>query len=357
MNNCAAQITDVFNRYQRWHFAGGCVSLVMFIGVIGMTRDQWFWPAALYLAIHFYMTIRLFYLSKLNFTKRVNHFSFWLKLNKDEKNALAQVVSLINRKENRQDTVLTQELIDRILEPWYKRINKKIRFYGELFFVLVLQIIILFTGYNAKPSQSQDSFSLGSDDEIKWVEVNDDVNLEQSAIDELASGLLKIKQTLEKLPDELSENQATECMAEMNSQWQKIETHLQATMAQTATQNPAQSSAVQLQSSHFLPLKNAMTLQNSDGRQMMIHTLKNEIQSLARMGARFDGPGIQSKGGKIERHIVGQLATGRYHEQLTGKVAVDQSAPQTLRRFEQVPPAYRQTVYEFLRESNSESVK
>ena len=353
----AIEIQTAFSRYKRWLHIGSYVSGVMLIAVVWLTRGQWFWPAMPCVGISFYCMARLYLLSKMNVAKFAGHLSSWHRFSKEDQKKIKEAFPLIKKQNIEDDSPLTRELINRVIEPWQKRVKQFLRFHGELFFVLSYQLIVLLSSpVNQLEDSSRNHFSPWEDDTITWVEVKDDVNLSPSSMDELAGNLLNIKQALEKMPVAPSDQQAIEKMADINKYWEQVQQAIQTMSQNSQMQDISQSSAITLQSSYFLPLQNAANLQNKTWRQSMTHVLNQEIQSLARKGARFEGPGIQSKGGNQSPHTVGQLATGRYHESVEGSLAEKQSATMP-RRFEQVPPAYRQAVYEFLNESESQPVE
>jgi hypothetical protein len=102
-----------------------------------------------------------------------------------------------------------------------------------------------------------------------------------------------------------------------------------------------------LQSASHLPLSGLRSLQSKVSRQALTDALDQDIQTLARMGVRFDGPGMTSHGKAIPLEMpAANPAEGRYHEYIASDEQAN--AGEMSRRLEQVPPRYRQTVARYL---------
>ncbi|MBL4701563.1 hypothetical protein JYU15_01145 [bacterium AH-315-I18] len=353
MNFAVSVVFNTMNRYRSSLFRGGCIwAVLLLIALWGSWpiggRSAWF-----VVSVSLYYAIRLFYLSQLSEPKLVARLARKMKLKSDEISEFKQVMGLLVTRNDSEDSLLTRELRDRAISPWQPRIAKVCHRKVEMLVMISMQVMLLVIVLIKVGKNDPDLILPAQDDLPAWVMVENETPLEVSSIDDLASMVLKLQQTVENLPAKITDDQSLLQMTKINKLWAQIQQLIQAIAGSQASASAE--SVLVLQSATGLPLTDYSLLQRAQWRSSVEQILSQAIQNMARLGARFDGPGIQTWGNSMISKTQADVkaSQGVYHEQLLTSKTNDTTSKRNL---QQVPPLYRKAVSDFLQEAQTQPV-
>ncbi|MFG0249372.1 MAG: hypothetical protein ACF8OB_10835 [Phycisphaeraceae bacterium JB051] len=294
-----------------------------------------------------------------------------VKLMRDE---MAQPVVLIARRltlteEQTQDLRLAMGLIhsqtenanafedtlrDRVLARWQEPLSKayKVGWIPKVLLFFQSVLLLGMMGYHVfKPAEISPALPnvIASENAV---ESSADVQQGPTTTDAIAAALLRMQQQLELITQATSDEQLQKLEDQLNQLWQGVEALDSDTVAADMQAKP------QLQTASHMPLSGARSLQSQALRESLSESLAQDIQTLARLGARFDGPGMISGGASQQiPTTAANPAEGRYHEYADNPASG--LSDTVTRRIEQVPPRYRQAVAKYLAglQNNSQNEK
>ncbi|MAX27719.1 MAG: hypothetical protein CMJ19_24760 [Phycisphaeraceae bacterium] len=317
-------------------------SLLLMINTVGFTFSFSLMISMAWFVLAILPTCLLVKLMRDEMTKPVVVIARRLKLTVKQTQDLRLVMGLLHSPID-DANAFEDALRDRVLTRWQEPLSKAYKVSWIVITVLVFQSALL---------ASMVVFHVSMLDETSPTlptviatenadETSTDVQQGVTPTDQIATELLRMQQRLKMISQTTTDEQLQAIEEQLNQLWQRISV---IASDAAATDMPVQS---QLQTASHMPLSGVRSLQSQSLRQTLSESLGEDIQTLARLGARFDGPGIISRG-KAEQipTDAANPAKGRYHE-YTDKLPSSSSDTVT-RRIEQVPPRYRQAVARYL---------
>ncbi len=341
MSLVALEIKQCFERYaKRMALILLCsLNMMIFTAACTFSFPMSLWLVVFVLAI--LPTCLLLMIFRIEMKNPIGFYARRLKLTEEQTQELRLAMGLLNW-ESENANAFEDTLRDRVLTRWQESLTRACKVGWVPKVLLLLHGVLLLSMIVFHLSKQRDTppdlpIVIASENAV---ESSTDVQQGPTRIDAIASALLRMQQQLEMISESTSDEQFQELQEQLNQLWQGIH----AMDSDAAAEIPVQS---QLQTASHMPLSGSRSLQSQALRESLSESLAQDIQTLARMGARFGGPGKMSRGQSHQIQTpAANPAEGRYHE-YTGKLTPGLSDT-VIRRIEQVPPRYRQAVARYL---------
>lgn len=343
-------ITDTIKRYRKHLFIAVVTTLIVenIALMFGLAQLHHQWNAVL---IYLLVSISLLPLMIIVTWERCaasnihTHLARRLKLKPQQTIEFEQSMGLL-QSDSQNVSIFTRQLLDRALLPWLVPITQACLIKGKLIVLITVQLIsvvLLIMVCHLQNSETQSAAMTFPKDTINSEihEASNDTQIQPSVKDALAFDLLAMRNQLDSITDEMSDAQLQQVTQQLNTLWQGI-----TTAWQTLAQNQ-QVSDTQPQIASHMPMTGTQSLSSNVMRKAMADSLTKDINTLAKLGARFDGPGMISRGKSNQAdNIAATDAQGRYDEYIDRKY--DVTTKSVDRQMNQVPPAYRKAVAAFM---------
>lgn len=265
--------------------------------------------------------------------KPVKHLARRLRLDSEQTSTFTQDMGLLNHDPSDEST-LTMQLRDRALASWVEPVRRVCCVGWWAAGLLVIQAVLVGALWLVHRPQSQPpEFVDHTSQRGQADNPLADTQRPSSTMNQLAHDLLQMRDALKQSDATRTDTQSQQLMDQLNALWQQIQSQLAS----------ASMTADQLQSSTSMPISKSQSLQSERWRKRLEEALTDDITTLARQGARFDGPGMISRGTADQLpNPQATPAQGRYHEAMKpGDLTANSS---TDRRLLNVPLQYREAV-------------
>ncbi len=341
--DAASQIQRLIQRDRRIH----CVALLMsflFMALAAIGLDELGTPDLYQTILAFAVTVpflvlAFWYVGTLK--NWVRSFGCRMQLSESKFETFVENMGLLSACD-KNASALTNTLQNRVIVPWIPQVRRIcwVRKLIILMLVCIQLICLTVIGFTFF-SQSHLKQTVIVVPQNSTVIASTDTQQTSSTMDQLAHDLLQMRDQLDAITEQVSDDQLQQVISLVNETWQGINVRLDSMPAND------QSQFGQLESARSLPITKGQSIKSASARKTLRDALTKDINTLASQGARFDGPGMISQGqSNVPDTSAAKGAQGRYDE------LVDRGNSSTAlpvnRRMEQVPPSLRKAITRYL---------